>query len=261
MKKVLYLIVTLVLILSAVTSFAETYSSYFSSMTDEELRQLIQDAQKLIQDAQIELNNRQASADAASLQSDGMVTVKEAGFSLLDNGKRLYYSFIAHSNLTDKMIEYPEFRFVVRDNAGNLIVSDSQTLNVLYPGQDIAWGTYGWNVEGENPATIEVEFIEPDKDWRYKDPNSADYPNLIPLEVESARLKNNGNIIGEFSNPNPYDIGQVAISVLFRDENNRLLGGDTSFVNGVKAGKTTPFEIRVNESMVTDNYEVYVQPW
>lgn len=251
MKKLVSLILALILMLFSVSALADTD---LSAMTDEELEQLIQAAQA-------ELNSRKASSDAAALESDGMVTVKEAGFQVKGKGKWLYYSFIAHSNLTDKAIKYPEFKIVVRDAEGGLISSDSQVLNTLYPGQDIMYGNMGMNVEGESPASIEIEFVEPGDDWHIIDPSETEYPGYQPIEVDSARLKKDGNIVGEFTNPNSFDIDQVAVTVLFRDADGKLLAGETTFVNGAKAGKSTAFEIRVDKELATDNYEVFVQPW
>lgn len=251
MKKLATFILVLILTLFSVVTLADTD---YSAMTNEELEQLIQAAQA-------ELDSRKASSDADALKNDGMVTVREAGFQVKGKGKWLYYSFIAHSNLTDKAIKYPEFKIVVRDAEGALISSDSQVLNTLYPGQDIMYGNLGMNVEGESPASIEIEFIEPGDDWHIIDPSKTEYPGYQPIVVDSARLKKDGNIVGEFTNPNSFDIKQVAVTVLFRDADGKLLAGDTSFVNGVKAGKATAFEIRVDKELATDNYEVFVQPW
>ena len=250
MKKLLALLVSCILLLVCVAAYADTD---LSSMTDAEL-------EELISAAQAELNSRKASSDAAALESDGMVTVREAGFQV-KNGKWLYYSFVAHNNLTDKAIKYPEFKIVVRDAEGGLISSDSQVLNTLYPGQDVMYGNMGMSVEGEEPANIEIEFVEPSDDWHVIDPSETDYPGYMPIEVDSARLKKDGNIVGEFTNPNSFDIDQVAVTVLFRDADGKLLSGNTTYVNGVKAGKSTAFEIRADKELATDNYEVFVQPW
>lgn len=250
MKKLVALLVLCVLFFACTVAYADTD---FSALTDAEL-------EELISAAQAELNSRKASSDAAALESDGMVTVREAGFQV-KNGKWLYYSFVAHNNLNDKAIKYPEFKIVVRDAEGSLISSDSQVLNTVYPGQDVMYGGMGSKVEGEEPASIEIEFVEPGDDWHIVDPSKTDYPGYIPIEVDSARLKKGGNIVGEFTNPNTFDIDRVAVTVLFRDNDGNLLSGDTTFVNGVKAGKSTAFEIRVDEDLATENYEVFVQPW
>lgn len=251
MKKLLAIILICALVLTSITAFAEID---VSSMTDEELEQLIAAAQS-------ELNSRKAADNAAALESDGMVTVREAGFQVKGNGKWLYYAFIAHNNLADKAIKYPEFKIVVRDAEGSLISSDSQVLNTLYPGQDVMYGNMGMKVEGESPASIEIEFVEPGDDWHVVDPSKTDYPGYQPIEVNSARLKSDGHIVGEFTNPNTFDIDQVAVTVVFRDNDGKLLAGETTFVNGAKAGKTVAFEISTDKELTTEDYEVFVQPW
>lgn len=250
MKRAFVVILAIIQITSLFPAFAEPD---YSNMTDEQLEQMIQNAQA-------ELDSRGASADEAALEFDGMVSVREAGFQV-KKGKWLYYSFIAHSNLTDKAIQYPEFRIVVRDSEGGLISSDSQVLNILYPGQDTMYGGMGMSVEGENPAIIEIEFVEPDGDWHFVDPTSTDYPNYEPIVIDSSRLKNDGNIVGELVNPNPYDIGNVAITVLFRDSDGKLLAGDTTFVDGAKSNTKIAFEIRGLKDIATEQYDLFAQPW
>ena len=256
MKKLVGLILALALTLFSVAAFAHTD---YSVMTDDELEQIIQAAQA-------ELDSRKASSDAAAMESDGMVTIKEAGFEVA-KGDALYYSFIAHSNLSDKAIKSPEFKIVVRDAEGGLISTKSQMLHILYPGQDIMFGNYGMSVEGENPASIEVEFVEPDQKWRTVDPSNTDYPGYQPIVVNSAKFKEastsfqDNKIVGEFTNPNSFDIDQVAVTALFRDGDGKLLGGVTTYINGAKAGKATAFEIDFSQSLTADNYEVFIQPW
>lgn len=251
MKKIVSIILVMMLVLFSVPAFADTD---FSEMSDEELEQLIQMAQA-------ELDRRKALEEETSLKNEGMVSVREAGFQIINRGKWLYYSFIAHSNLTEKAIQYPEFKIVVRDADGALISSDSQVLSILYPGQEIMFSNMGMNVEGEKPANIEIEFVEPGADRSFVDPNTAVYPNYIPVEVTSSRVKQNGNVVGEFVNTNPYDIDQVAVSVLFRNADGKLMAGDTTYLHGAKAGKITTFEINVSSELITDDFEIFIQPW
>ena len=252
MKKLVSIILAVLMMLISIETLAETD---LSAMTDEELEQLIQAAQE-------ELNSRKASSDAAALERDGMVTVREAGFRV-QRGKTLYYSFIAHNNLTDKAIKHPEFKIVVRNAKGDLISTGSKKLSTMYPGQDIMYGSWGMgmDVEGVVIASIEVEFVEPSDNSNVVDPSETEYPGYMPIEVESARLKKDGHIVGEFTNPNSFDIDEVAVSVLFRDDTGKLRAGETTYVNGAKAGKTTAFEINVDKDLTSDNYEVFAQPW
>ena len=193
--------------------------------------------------------------------STEMVTVKEFGFVPV-NGY-YYYSVILHNNLTDMAIQFPEIRITARGNDGALISADSQVMNVMYPDQELVWAGLGGSVD-EIPASIDIEFVEPTDNWHIVKPSSLEHAEYQPLEVKSARIKQDNffpAVIGEIYNPNPYDLSMVAVTVIFRDGQGNLLAGDTGFVNGLKAEKTTAFEINVSKDLITDYFEVYGQPW
>ncbi len=186
-----------------------------------------------------------------------LVTIKECGYQIV-NGY-LKYSFIAHNNMTDKAVYLPAFRITVRDADGGLISTTDQVLNVIYPGQDTIYAGQGSQID-ETPASIEVSYVEPDDDWHIVSTSKLDHAVYIPFEIKSFKLKND-KIIGELYNPNDYNQSTIAITVVFRDQNGQLLGGDTNFINNVKAGETVPFELHVSKDLVTESFEVSAQPW
>lgn len=186
-----------------------------------------------------------------------LVTIKECGYQIVDG--YLKYSFIAHNNMTDKAAYLPAFRITVRDADGGLISTTDQVLNVIYPGQDTIYAGQGSQID-ETPASIEVSYVEPDDDWHIVSTSKLDHAVYIPFEIKSSKLKND-KIIGELYNPNDYNQPMIAITVVFRDMNGQLLGGETNFINNVKAGETVPFELHVNKDLIAESFEVYSQPW
>lgn len=186
-----------------------------------------------------------------------LVTVKECGFQITHG--YLKYSFIAHNNMTDKAIYLPAFRITVRGADGGLISTTEQVLNVIYPDQDTVYAGQGSQID-ETPASIEVTFVEPDDDWHIVSTSKLDHANYTPFEIKNSKLKDN-RIIGELYNPNDYNQSTIAITIIFRDKNDQLLGGDTSFINNVKAGETVPFELHVSKDLITSSFEVFAQPW
>lgn len=247
MKKLVSVVLMIAMLLMSVTAFADVD---LASMSDEEIQQLIADAQA-------ELSSRQAAADTEALEKDGPVTIKEAGFNV--SGKYLYYAFTAHSNYGDVAIQYPQFRVVIRDGAGDLVGSDEYTGDYLLPGQDLYCANLGMNVEGEDPQSIEVEFLDPE-DFFMTSPDKVSFASQTPPVIESAKLRKESyysRIVGEISNPNSETIEHARVIVFFRDAEGKLLSGDSTNVDTIKAGKTTAFEISVDTDLVTDNYDVY----
>ncbi len=192
---------------------------------------------------------------------DEIVTIQESGFQV--KGKYLYYSFVAHNNLTDKALYLPAFRITARNAAGNLLCTHTQVLNVIYPNQTTKYGGMASSIN-EIPAVVEIEFEEPEDDWHIVNPNRLKQAEYTPIEVKSAKIKEDSyfpSIVGELHNPNDYGFSTVAITVLFRDTDGKLLAGDTSFVNNLKGGKTMPFEFSVSKDLITNAFEIFVQPW
>ena len=186
-----------------------------------------------------------------------LVTVKESGFQIVHG--YLKYAFVAHNNMTEKAAYLPAFRITVRDAEGGLISTTDQILNVIYPDQDVVYAGQGSKLD-ETPASIEISYVEPDDDWHIVSTSKLDHAKYTPFEIKSSKLKDN-RIIGELYNPNDYNQSMIAVTVVFRDKNGQLLGGDTTFINNVKAGETVPFELSVSKDLVTDSFEVYAQPW
>lgn len=187
-----------------------------------------------------------------------MVTVKECGYAM--SGKYYYYSFIAHNNMKDKAVMYPEFRITIRNKNGELVSTQTQTLNVLYPDQDIAYAFLGEKID-EKPASIEVSFIEPvSSDWHIVKPSQLDHAEYTPMEAKNVKVKGK-KAIGEIYNPNKYGMSTIAITIIFRGKDGNVLGGETTFVSNIQAGETIPFQMSIDSKLIQKDYEVFVQPW
>ena len=83
------------------------------------------------------------------------------------------------------------------------------------------------------------------------------------MTVENPTM-NKDKIVGEVSNPNDFDIGSVSVVVFFRDENGKLIAGETTFTDKILANSKIPFEISLWETdggYVTEMFEVFAYPW
>ncbi len=188
-----------------------------------------------------------------------LITVKECGF-YYSNGY-WYYSFKAHNNMTDKAAYFPSFRITIRDANGGLISTEEQPLRVIYPEQDTAYANLGGETN-EIPASIEITYIETDDDWRIVDPSSLDHATYIPIVIKGAKVSGR-SIVGELYNPNDYNQSSIAVTVMFRNKDGHLLGGNTTYIRNVKARETVPFEISHLMGKMIDEvtFEVFAQPW
>lgn len=184
--------------------------------------------------------------------------VKEYGYSVSDG--YLFYS-VALYNPTDKAIQYPSFRVTAKDANGGILGSYEQTCMVLYPKQDFVYSGLGFEISGE-PAEVTVDALEP-SDYNVMDVSKLEHPDYIPMEVANASIKQSSyatTITGEIVNNNDYGFDMVAVTAVARDENGKMLGGDTTYVNSVSASSNTPFSFDMS-NFGGATYDLYANIW
>lgn len=195
------------------------------------------------------------NAETVSEAKDNFEVV-EFGYDMYDEW--LYYSVILRSN-SDNVIQYPSYRVTARNNAGTILGTEEQTLSMIYPHQEFAVAFMATSLS-EPPASVEIEVIEPDE-WNVVKPSSLEHPEFIPLQTVNVS-KIDTRITGEIYNPNSYAIETAIVSVLFRDENGKLLAGESTYVDSVGAGKSVPFDFEwYSSDTITENYTVYANTW
>ncbi|MEO5877616.1 MAG: FxLYD domain-containing protein [Streptosporangiaceae bacterium] len=135
--------------------------------------------------------------------------------------------------------ERPTVQVTVRDETGHVVGTDDQVLDKLPPGARIAWA--GAMPARGRPHTLEV--LPKPAEWY---PTSAGPDRFPPFTYLGVRfsVRNGACVVtGEVGNPYPSQVGQVALTALFRDARGELLGGETAFVDGLPARGSTPFKV------------------
>lgn len=182
--------------------------------------------------------------------------VKEYGYAV--NNGYLYYAVILHNPNADYSVQFPEFRVTAKDSEGLLLGTETQTLSIIYSGQDFCYAGLAFEVE-DKPATVDVEIVPPD-DYNIQKPQSLTHPNYEPMMAENVVVRTD-SIMGEIKNNNDYAIDMAVVTVIFRDENGNIVAGDSTFVDKIAANGSIPFDIQISEEIITDNFEVYANIW
>lgn len=191
------------------------------------------------------------------IESGGDLEITDAGFDV--SYGYLYFSAVIHNNNAENAILFPTVRVTARDAQGNLMGTEDQVLNLIYPGQDCQWAGMAYFEVAEEPSVVEFKALPPDE-YSIVAPAALEHAEYSPLEIEGVG-KNGTRFLGEVYNANDYDIDQVAVVVMFRDDAGSLLAGDATFIDSVRAGRKTPFDMDISEDLVTENYEVFAIPW
>ncbi len=91
-----------------------------------------------------------------------------------------------------------------------------------------------------------------------------DHPEFIPLTVENTSVIKDDyfcKLTGEIKNDNDYDIDSAHLCVVFRDADGNVVGVDSTYVDHVTAGTTTPFEMHIYADNITETYEAFANTW
>ena len=188
------------------------------------------------------------------------IDIKEFGYSM--NGEYLYYSIHLYNPNDSYIVKLPSFRITARDASGVPLGTEEQTLMEIYPLHDSWHAFMGFSVE-EEPATVDVEVL-PAKDYNIKKVSTAEHKEFEPLEVINTAIRDGSigkKLVGEVKNNNDYEIKRAVVTIVFRDENGALIGGDSGFVENIPAGGTAAFEKSLYIKFMTDNYEIYADNW
>ena len=188
------------------------------------------------------------------------IEIKEYGYSIQQG--YLYASVIVHNPNKDTAIELPSFRMTATGKDGSILGTEDQTLSIIYPEQDFAYAFQAFEVKGE-VAKFTVDPI-PAEDYKFKSVTELEHPSFKPLKTENVKWVDDDyfpKFTGEISNENDYAISSAIVTVLYRDADGKLAGGDSTFIDGVTAGAKTPFELSANDSAKGMTYEVYANNW
>lgn len=181
--------------------------------------------------------------------------VKEYGYSV--NNGYLYYSVCIYNPNESYYVTLPTFRITARDADNILLGTKDKTLFSIYPQEEVWYAFYGFEVD-EPPAKVTIEALTP-KDYYIKEVSSVQQPQYIPLTVINY-TKRGEKIVGEIKNDNDYEISQAILTVVFRDKDGKLLGGDSTFLESIPANGTVPFEKSAYLAF-SDTFELYAGRW
>lgn len=181
--------------------------------------------------------------------------IKDSGWCI-ENEKWLYYYFDVYNPNKDIVVEFPTIRITARDANGALLGTEDQTLSAIYPEQDFVHGFQAFEVE-EIPETVEFEALKPEE---YNLSKASAKDEYKPLETVNVAVRSN-KIVGEVHNPNNRNFDNSVVTVICKNEAGEVIGIETTFVDDVKAGGNTPFEIWVYDTSDIASFEAFANQW
>lgn len=194
-------------------------------------------------------------AEKADKDSFKNIEIADSGWFLKDK-EWVYYYVVLHNPNEKIAVEYPTVRITARDAGGVLLGTEDQTMSIIYPGQDFVFGSQAFSVD-EMPDKVEFEMLAAEE---YNLQNVSVLDEYQPLEVVNAGIKSE-KLLGEIKNPNDYDIDSAGVVALCKNAAGEIIAIETTYVDQVKAGSTTPFSTSVYIDEDVESIECFANQW
>ncbi len=203
-----------------------------------------------------------ADADAATgtQATQNPLEVVESGWSL-DSINYVSCAFII-KNTSDKHVRYPTVHITGRDAEGNIVFTDEEVLNIVAPGESLSASAIAGNGDGgDTPATVDITVEQPSSDDIVAAGKTATFS---VNNVRESRKKNEAVFTGEVTTETDAtgdEDGDVAITVIFRDADGKIIGGDTDYATRPAVGASAPFQLDIVNIPDYATYEVSAVVW
>ena len=198
------------------------------------------------------------SSDSNSLEiiESGYSYISSENSNINDSEPYVTYGFKYKNTSSSPVYGLMGTKVTSRDESGNLISSDGESISVYVPAnQEAVFGGFTGEVSSE-PSDVEIGFsFTP-----YEIDGTEDF-----LPVHDVRIEGSGwdtSIMGEVDNNSSMDLENVTVYVLFRDDNGKIVGGD--YVYGALLNKgDNAFDSHLFSSgpVATNNFECTAIGW
>ena len=191
------------------------------------------------------------------------LTITESSWYVSSGGFVRYAVGIANTD-DDVTALFPTVLITGRDADGNVLFSDTQVLNSLFPGETHYWGGQAGN--GAAPASVEFSIARPG-DWEVEQGSGASSSYTVSGVMTSQDLLGGTVVTGELTfvarGDEAYGGNQVAIVAIGRDAQGQMVWGEVGFVSEPAVGATVPFEVTSlgSEAPAYTTVEVHAYPW
>ena len=179
-------------------------------------------------------------------------TITESAYYVVPSSsgrQKVIFAVIATNPFEDKFASNPSVRVTARAADGTIIRTEDFHSGGIRPRSIIAFCDS--LIVDETPARVEIRPLNP----RYE-PTPFKAAQFLPFELSNVTSRaasgNNVRVTGEIKNPYSGETG-AWITLLYRDDKGKLLGGHTAYESTIPAGEPTPFEFYVDLSEIPPN--------
>lgn len=191
----------------------------------------------------------------------GTIELADFGYKVVkgSNDYVVYYSVELRNTSKDSYLEFPTYQIIAEDKDGVVLDTFEHTIGYIDPDRTSGWASQAMILD-EEPAKVYCE-VSNGQDYNWHKGRKGE----MGLSAEGLNIKKDdyySKVTGKIKNISNNDYDEIAVIIMFRDDNGKLSGGEVNFVDNVKANGTTAFSMDiVRTELVTDNYDVYFLYW
>lgn len=189
------------------------------------------------------------------------LSIADSGWSV-DSGGYVNYAFLLKNEEDGFRVLFPTVKITGRDASGKVLFSQDQVLFAINPGETICFGSIAGN--GTPPESVEFTIARP------ADYDVSKYVVESPkFEVHDVSVVSNGfggmcftgevTYLGGASGAS--SVGEVAVTVVLRDDAGKIVYGTTTYVGCPAEGETTTFEANGGLLPQHASVEACAQAW
>lgn len=199
------------------------------------------------------------SADTSNLQE---IKLNNSGHSILQSGGRttiLYAVDISNPN-AEYAIKFPKILITAKDADGKILKTEEMVLNGIAAGDQYTYGS-SVSYEGNIPSTVEISVGNSDDDYVAQSSSEIIKSSSLSVSNISDNPGTFKTFTGEVTNNSTEELSSVAITVIYKS-GDRIIGGETSYINDLKSGEKKPFEVSSYSNFKDyDSYEIHAIKW
>lgn len=197
--------------------------------------------------------------DDDAVASGNPLELVETGWSAEDG----FVSYaVGLRNTSDSVnVEFPSIEITGYDDQDDIIFSDTQVLRYAFAGQTTYFS--GLAGDGVAPARVDFSILDPQSHELDSSTDAVVFSVSDTKEIvtDNDGITFTGRIGISQNNTKIQESSSVNVSLVLRDADGSIIGGQETFVDWPPAGGTRPFSIKTYGLPDYASYEIHAQIW
>lgn len=177
------------------------------------------------------------------------LAIQQQGYG--QDEREVAYAFLVHNPNKDLTIAESEFQVIAYDEGGRVVLTDSEFISFILPGQIL--GIAG-NLYLEEDIPIADLMIQIITGKPYFD---TAIPNINVQAVKYRPGEYYDRVTGLIAGPNDRDVRDLRVSAIAYDDSGKIIGAGYSFISFIQAGTATGVDVTITNDGVVDRIELF----